>query len=398
MWTIEESLDELEELSRTAGLDVQNTVIQNLDRPHISHYVGKGKLEEIRLYVCDNDITVIVTDDELTPAQHKNLEKTFQAKVLDRTALILEIFAQRAQTYEAQLQVELAQLEYMMPRLTNLWTHLSRQGGGIGSKGPGERQLEVDKRQVRKRMLFIKEKLKKVQQHRQTQRSKRDQIPMLTGAIIGYTNAGKSTLMNRLTSANVLEEDKLFATLDPTTRKFTLPSQETILITDTVGFIQKLPHHLVKAFYSTLEVATVSDFIIHVLDASHPNILGMIKTSQEILKDLDADTKPVLYVLNKWDKVIKPNTVLKSLEAYTPYITISALTDKSFTSLLEGVQDLIAPFMTEFSFNIPYTRMDLVNLLHENGTILEEVFEESIKLRVKINAIIGNKIMGQLSA
>ena len=397
IWSSADSLAELAELSKTAGLTVVSQFSQARTSPHTSFYVGKGKLEEINEFCIQEKIEVLIVDDELTPNQQRTMEEKLKTvKVLDRTRLILDIFAARALTYEAQLQVELAQHEYLLPRLTRMWTHLSRLGGGIGTRGPGEKQLEVDKRQVRKKMSFIKEKLEKVQMQRDIRRSKRHQTPTLSGVIVGYTNAGKSTLMNQLTEASVLVEDKLFATLDPTTRQFKLPNNEEVVLSDTVGFIQKLPHKLINAFYSTLEEVTYADFILHVVDASHPNVIGMIDTSLALIKSLNADHIPQVFVFNKTDAVAKINACKEILKEYQPCVYISALEKKGFTELFQEIIKLIESHQQTIPFHIPYSRMDIVNLLHQHGKIIEQRYEEDIFLNVYINKTKANRIMNML--
>lgn len=398
LWPVHDSLHELSELAKTAGIHVVDSIIQSKPHPDPVSYLGSGKLEEIKTTLQELNINLIIADDELSPTQHKYIEKYFGIKILDRTSLILDIFSQRAQTYEAKLQIELAQLEYLLPRLTRLWTHLSRQGGGIGSRGPGETQLEADKRQITRRISVLKEKLDKVQEHRQTQRSQRKGVPMMTCALIGYTNSGKSTLMNRLTKADVLAENKLFATLDPTSRQFRLPSGEHLILTDTVGFIQKLPHHLVKAFFSTLEEVTQADILLHIIDATHPELERVIKTSHTLIQSLKAESTPTLYVFNKWDAVQKPNQTQKLIEKFQPQIRISTLHDDNFSPFFEAISKLIEPYITTISFNIPYNRMDIVHLLHEHGKVIDEQFGETVTLTVNINKIIGSKILAQLNS
>ena len=395
-WSCMDSLEELKDLADTAGLETVEIVSQARSSVHPKHYIGKGKVEEIKELVEEHCAGVLIADDELSPVQHKHLEAELNIKVLDRTSLILDIFSQRAQTYEAQLQIELAQLEYLLPRLTRLWTHLSRQAGGIGSRGPGETQLESDKRQIRKKITTLKKKLEKVQQHRVTQRKNRGDLPIISVALVGYTNAGKSTLMNRLTKANVLAEDKLFATLDPTSRHFQLDEGDHIVITDTVGFIQKLPHHLVNAFYSTLEEVTHADIILHIIDASHPNLDGILKTSSDIIESLHAKETPMLYVFNKWDAVKKPNTTLASIKDYTPQRCLSVLNDADISPLLHEVQHMINSYKQEMTLRIPYSRMDIMNLLHKYGNVIQTDYESDVLVKVHINRIIGEKIMNQL--
>jgi GTPase len=396
-WPAEDSLNELKELALTAGLTTLQIFIQNREKVDRKTYVGKGKLEEIKDYIEKNDIQVCITDDELGPAQHKHIEATLNIKVLDRTSLILDIFSQRAQTYEAQLQIELAQLNYLLPRLTRLWTHLSRQGGGIGSRGPGETQLESDKQQIGKKVTHLKKKLKKVQQHRHTLRENRKTLPVLTAALIGYTNAGKSTILNKLTNAGVLSEDKLFATLDPTSRQLKLPSHESLMLIDTVGFIQKLPHHLVNAFYSTLEEVTEADILLHVIDASHPQIEAVIETSQALIKSLHAEDTPTLFIFNKWDQVSKPNTISKLIAHLTPQVKISALKTEGLNNLLSGLDDLISDFRQSFVFHIPYSRMDVASLVRDHGELIKEDYQEkAMVLEVIMHSVKGNRIMSLL--
>ncbi|RAP28319.1 GTPase HflX [Candidatus Marinamargulisbacteria bacterium SCGC AG-343-D04] len=391
-----DSLQELNELAKTAHIDIIQSFHQNRSTPSRSSYIGKGKIEEVKLFILKHDITCVITDDELTPAQSKFLEKNLDTKVIDRTGLILEIFAFRAQTYEAKLQVELAQLNYLKPRLTNLWTHLSRLGGGIGTKGPGETQLETDKREISRKISHIQKKLKKIQNDRHVRRKSRSMVPILTGAIIGYTNAGKSTLINRLTQSNLFVEDKLFATLDPTSRQCSFGAHNHVILTDTVGFIQKLPTHLIKAFYSTLEEVTEADFLLHVVDASHPCILEFIQTSSSIIQSLNADKKPILYVFNKWDKVLKKNTMKSLLSDFNPKVFMSATKDNSLDAIHDGVQDLLAPFSKTDTFFIPYDRMDIFNLFQKYGDVHDVVYDKTISIKVTINSIISDKIISSL--
>ena len=396
-WSSQESLTELGELAKTAGLTVTQSISQKRETPHPTFYVGKGKLSELGDVIKEHSIEVLVTDDELSANQQKRLEETLSIKILDRTALILDIFALRAQTREAQLQVEMAQLEYLRPRLTRLWTHLSRLGGGIGTRGPGEKQLEVDKRRLNQRLSHIKRKLTHIESQRQLTRHHRDSIPVMNGAIVGYTNAGKSTLLNQLTQADVLAEDRLFATLDPTTRHLELPSQERVLLTDTVGFIQKLPHQLVSSFRATLEEITQSQFILHVIDASHPNLMGMIHTSNLILEDLNAESIPRLYVFNKADQVKDLRRLKGSTTLPHPHLFISAFRQSDLTLLQHAIVELLKPFHECLSFRIPYSRMDVLALLHDHGHILEEAYEqEGIRIRVDIHQVVGHKIMAML--
>lgn len=394
-WPASDSLDELGELARTAGLIVVEKILQSRSFIDPTWYIGKGKLEELKQIIQEKQIKVCIADDELTPSQQKNLEKELCIKVLDRTSLILDIFAKRALTAEAKLQIELAQLEYMLPRLTRLWTHLSRLGGGVGTKGPGETQLETDKRQIKTRMSLLKKKLKDVQKQRELRREKRKGLPVLSAAIIGYTNAGKSTLMNAITNAGVLSENKLFATLDPTTRKCKFPGLSHFIMTDTVGFIQKLPHHLVNAFYATLEELTYADVILHVIDANHSNINGTISTALTIIKELKADHLPMLFVFNKMDLISKPNAFKKMIAHLQPQLCISAahLNQNEFCN---AVSDLLNQFQEIREFHLPYQRMDLVNILHTQSQIQSIEYLESIHIKALIHPILGDKILNAL--
>lgn len=391
-WSSLDSMNELAELAKTAGLQVSQRLIQKRESPHPKFYVGEGKLEEIKDWIDTYKYTVLVADDELTPAQNKNMETELKIKVIDRTGLILDIFAQNAKTSEAKLQVELAQLEYVLPRLTGMWTHLSRQSGGIGSRGPGEKQLEVDKRQIRHRLETIKEKLEKIKSHRLVLRQNRDNIPAVIGAIVGYTNAGKSTLLNTLTNAGVHTEDKLFATLDPNTKALTLESKETILLTDTVGFIQKLPHQLVSSFQATLEEIKESQFLLHVLDASSPKMMVYYETAQKLLKEIGADHIPQLIVLNKSD-ALKP-TDHPASHFSEPAVLISALKGTGIQDLLFEIQQMREHLQTEMTFKLTYQQMNIVNLLHQHAQIISEKFEENmIEITAKLNTVLADKIM-----
>lgn len=394
---LSESLLECKELAKTAGINAIATLTQSREAPHLKTYIGTGKVQELLTIIKEKNCNLVITDDELSPIQQRNLEKELNVKVLDRTGLILDIFAKRASTFEAKLQVELAQLEYLFPRLTRLWTHLSRQTGGIGTRGPGETQLEVDKRQLKERVSIIKKKLEKVKKQRETRRKNRDKLPLITGAILGYTNAGKSTLLNALTEAGVLAENKLFATLDSTTRNLKLEGHNELTISDTVGFIRKLPHQLVTSFRSTLEEVKNSDFLIHVVDISHPNFEVLIETSNKLLKELGSDNKETIYVFNKMDKVSNPTLLFSKVKKYPNHVFISARKKENLNELKKIIISFLDSFTKTMIFNVPYNKMDVVNLLHKYGKILEENYQESITIKVEINKVIGQKIMGMLT-
>ncbi|MDQ4045372.1 MAG: GTPase HflX, partial [Chloroflexota bacterium] len=343
-WAAQDSLEELARLAETVDVEVAGSVSQKLKAPHPATYVGKGKVEEISDLRESLDYTLVMVDGELSPAQQRNLERALEVKIIDRTALILDVFARRAQTHEGRLQVELAQLEYRLPRLTRMWTHLSRQGvGGVGLRGPGETQLEADRREAQKRISFIKDQLAQVHQHRERYRKRRRQTPISVVSLVGYTNAGKSTLLNTITGAEVLAEDKLFATLDPTTRRIQLPSGREVLLTDTVGFINNLPTQLIAAFRATLEEISEAAVLVHVVDATHPNAAEQVETVNRTLEDLAVDNRPVVFALNKTDRLSAEERerlpeVASSLGVPDDAVGISARTGLGLDSLFEAVE------------------------------------------------------------
>jgi GTP-binding protein HflX len=321
-WQVEENLQELASLARTAGAVVINQFIQERNRLDPAYFIGRGKAEEISNYITFEDIDLVIFDDELSPAQVKNLEDIFQIKVIDRSALILDIFAAHARSREARTQVELAQLNYYLPRLSRQWTHLSRQVGGIGTKGPGETQLETDRRLIHTRIAHLKRDLEKIKSASATQRKRAGDMSKV--ALVGYTNAGKSTLMNALTNAHIHVEDKLFATLDTTVRRLELTPEKTVLISDTVGFIRKLPHHLIASFQTTLAQTIEADILLHIIDISHTFYNDHIEVVHEVLKDLKIDDKPTFLVMNKVDKIDNPDIIQQAKSKYPDAIFISA--------------------------------------------------------------------------
>ncbi len=377
-WEVKDSLEELAQLATTAGATIIGEGFQKLDGPHASTYIGKGKAHEFAEICQMEKVDTVVFDDELTPGQARNLEKIFECKILDRTSLILDIFAQRAQTHEGKLQVELAQLKYLLPRLTRFWTHLSRQKGGIGMRGgEGESQLEVDRRKISERITRLMADLEAVRKKRTVQRAgrKRHQWPL--ASIVGYTNAGKSTLLNSLTGTQVLAEDKLFATLDPTTRRLRLPTNQNVLISDTVGFIRKLPHRLVEAFKATLEEVVEADLLIHVTDLSHPQVDDQIEAVEQVLKEIHADHKPCLMVFNKTDQVPAEGIVEHYLETHQPSVAISAKTKDGFDRFLAELGQQLRPIRSHLKLQIPIAETETMSRLYEVGQVEERVYQES---------------------
>lgn len=370
----EKSLDELEELVATAGAVTVGRVIQNLDQVHPGTYVGKGKLEEIKNLLWETQATGIICDDELTPAQLGNMEDVLDTKVMDRTLIILDIFAARASTNEGKIQVELAQLKYRQSRLVGLGKSLSRLGGGIGTRGPGEKKLEMDRRLIRDRISQLNKELKDVKRHREVTREQRSKNKIPVVAIVGYTNAGKSTLLNKLTGAGVLEEDKLFATLDPTTRNLKLPSKQEVLLTDTVGFIRKLPHHLIEAFRSTLEEAKYADIILHVVDASNPQMDEQMYIVYETLENLEVKNKPIITAFNKQDKV-EGELILKDFKA-DHILRISAKHGNGLEQLQNIIEDVLRSQKVLIEKVYSYADAGKIQMIRKYGELLEEEYRE----------------------
>lgn len=367
----DESLEELAELSATAGGVVVGGGVQKLEAPIAATFIGSGKAHE---FACDckrNEVDTIIFDDELSPAQSRNLEKIFECKILDRTSLILDIFAQRARTREGKLQVELAQLKHLLPRLTRYWSHLSRQKGGIGMRGDGETQLETDRRRVQLRIEKVMGDLETVRKQRAMQRTGRKRSLWPLASIVGYTNAGKSTLLKQLTGASVLVEDKLFATLDPTTRRLRLPSNQNVLLSDTVGFIRKLPHPLVEAFKATLEEVVQADLLVHVVDISHPQALEQIEAVGSVLEELKAAQKPTLMVFNKIDRLVGDGVLNRRLEEFPNAVAISAKDGSGVDTLLAEVGNALRPCRDFLELKVPHEAPKVMARLYEVGQVVE---------------------------
>jgi GTP-binding protein HflX len=387
-WSAEDSLQELAMLADTAGLDVCGSIYQKVTHPYPKFFIGPGKVREVIELRDSLQADLIIFDDELTPGQTNNLEKELNSAVLDRTALILDIFAQHARTHEGRIQVELAQYEYLLPRLRRQWTHLERQagtgggtsaGGVVGLRGPGETQLELDRRLINRRIAWLKEQLADVHRHRELYRKRRRRSGVPVVALVGYTNAGKSTLLNALAGADVLAANQLFATLDPTTRQVMLPGGQQMLLTDTVGFIQKLPTQLVAAFRATLEEISEADLLLHVIDITHPNAQEQAETVEETLADLQVGKQPVLVVLNKVDQmpgVDEPEVATLATDLGMPadYVAVSAQRGWGLDILRARIETMLAQEMVPLQVCIPYNRNDLVALWHERGVIEQEEY------------------------
>ncbi len=382
----EEALEDLEELvflAETAGAEVVHKIYQELPKINSATVIGKGKLQEIKQIVKEDNIKLIIFDDNLSPAQVNNLEKELNIKVTDRSGIILDIFATRAKTNEAKTQVELAQLQYILPRLTRMWTHLSKQYGGIGTRGPGETQIETDRRIIRTRIQTLKEKLLEIEQQKREQRKKRSDIPQF--ALVGYTNAGKSTLMNTITDANVYVENKLFATLDTTVRQFTLPSGQKALISDTVGFIKKLPPNLVASFKSTLMEAIDADVLLHIVDVSHKLFRDQINTVNKTLEELKINEKPTILVFNKVD-LLDDVSIHKALKNEFPdSIFISAQRGINIENLLTLMQEKYNRYNNIFEINLPYSKSDMISLIYESYEVINrQDSDDGMIFKIKI--------------
>lgn len=389
----QDSLAELAELAETAGAQVVGSAIQSRESIHPGTYVGKGKLEELRQLVEELGATGIICDDELSPAQLRNMEDALECKVMDRTLVILDIFAARASTSEGKIQVELAQLKYRLSRLTGLGTSLSRLGGGIGTRGPGEKKLEMDRRLIKSRISQLNRELSQVKLHREVARGQRERSQVKVAAIVGYTNAGKSTLLNYLTHASVLEEDKLFATLDPTTRNLKLDSGQELLVTDTVGFIRKLPHHLIEAFRSTLEEAKYADIIIHVVDSSNPQWEKQMHIVYETLQNLGVSGKKTIALFNKQDKLTHSGFLKDAYADKT--LKISAKTGEGLPKLLEALEEILREGKQLLEGTFPYGKGSQISIIRKYGELLEEDYREN---GIYVKAFVPTELYRNLEA
>jgi GTP-binding protein HflX len=388
------SMEELHELARTAGVEVMDVITQNRDRVDSAWYLGSGKIQEIAQRARELEVDVIIFNDELSPSQTRNLDTVFECKVIDRTQLILDIFAGRAQSREGKIQVELAQYNYLLPRLAGQGKQLSRLGGGIGTRGPGETKLESDRRHIRRRISELKEQLNEIVRTRQLHRERRKKNSVYQIALVGYTNAGKSTLLNRLTSADILQEDKLFATLDPTTRQLALPSGMDVLLTDTVGFIQDLPTALVAAFRSTLEGVKEADLILHVVDSHHPDLEIHMEVVDKVLRDLKAEEIPQLVVFNKAD-LIREGTYLPKVDES---IVISALREEDLQRLLKRIESYVFASFNQMTLKVPVERGDILSLLRREGIEMEQDYDEAdAAYLVKVRVNRENPVYGRIS-
>ena len=387
----QKSLDELKELAATAGAETVGTVIQNREQMHPGTYIGKGKIEELKDLLWELDATGIICDDELSPAQMKNLQDELDTKVMDRTLVILDIFASRASTSEGKIQVELAQLKYRQSRLTGFGTAMSRLGGGIGTRGPGEKKLEMDRRLIKSRIAQLNRELKDVKRHREVTREQRNRNRIPVAAIVGYTNAGKSTLLNSLTGAGILAEDKLFATLDPTTRGLKLPSGQEILLTDTVGFIRKLPHHLIEAFRSTLEEAKYADLILHVVDMANPQMDEQMFIVYETLKNLEVIDKPVITIFNKMDKAGNQQIIRDFHADYT--VKISAKMKDGISELLQTIEAVLREQKVAIENLYSYQEAGKIQLIRKYGELQQEDYrDDGIFVRAFVPVEIYDKV------
>lgn len=390
-WPLPESLAELSSLSKTAGASVVDVMTQARSKPDLKYYIGTGKLDLLKTSVLKNSANLVVFDCELNPSQVRNLEDELGVKVIDRTSLILDIFAQHAHSREGKLQVELAQANYNLTHLAGKGVMMSRLGGGIGTRGPGETKLETDRRVIKSRIAYLRKEIEKIREEREVKRVGRRSALLTTIAIVGYTNAGKSTLLNALTGAHVLTEDKLFATLDPTTRRLKLPGGREVLLTDTVGFIHKLPHQLVEAFHATLEEVAESDILLHVVDSSSGFIDDQINAVYRVLEEIKAISKPMITVFNKTDLNAKVPSKLKS--RLKPSVLVSAAKGEGLNELLLLIEKQLQKTMTLVRFSVPIDQMEAVHIIHEKGEVKSEKYQEdSVLIEARVSEVTANRL------
>jgi len=391
-WPLEARAAELKELARSSGASVAAEILCRKEKPSPDLFIGKGKFEELQQLVSRENANLVIFNNDLTPTQLRNIEKGLDGiRTIDRTQLILDIFARNARSVEGKVQIELAQLEYLLPRLTGKGIHLSRLGGGIGTRGPGEKILEYDRRRIRDQIAKLKRKLEDIEKRRAALRKRRSDAFFTTVAIVGYTNAGKTTLLNQLTDSKKLVANRLFSTLDPVARSYVLPNNQKILFLDTVGFLHNLPHHLVEAFKSTLEEVSTADILLHVLDASSEKIHDEDKAVYKVLKELGAENKIIINVLNKIDLVVNPDRISRLKKDFKNAVTISSLTGVGFPGLIDEISGLLSGLVTDIKIDIPHNRMDLVNMIYENGRVNHrEDKPESVYLEATIPVRLKN--------
>lgn len=395
-WSAEERTTELEELATSSGAEVRGTMIVARDRPSPAYFIGKGKTEEISEICAEKEIDVVIFNNDLTGTQQKNLEEIVNVKIIDRTQLILDIFARRAKSNDGKIQVELAQLLYLMPRLTGRGILLSRLGGGIGTRGPGEQKLEVDRRRIRDRITKLKRDLAKLSLQRATRRKQRTKFSLLTIAIIGYTNCGKSTLLNALTESRVYTRDRLFSTLDPTIRSFILPNNQKVLFVDTVGFLNELPHHLIESFKATLEEVVNADILLHLVDVSYPKAKEMERAVFDVLGELNAADKPVITVLNKIDK-ISDNEIKRFIKEFRDAIAISALKKQNFGELIDRIVLHLNSIVKIYRISLPQNKARLISLIHERGHVLKREYRgDMVYLEAQIPTSLYDRIKKEI--
>lgn len=392
-WPVEEIAKELVELTHSTGAEVAQELIMRRNEPSANLYIGSGKAAEITQLCQEKDINTVIFNNDLSGTQQRNLEEILGIKTIDRTQLILDIFARHAHSPEGKMQVELAQLEYLLPRLAGKGVMLSRLGGGIGTRGPGEQKLETDRRRIRKRIDKLRQDISIVSSHRKTVRKKRREMSMPTVALVGYTNAGKSTLLNALVGAHQVVRDSLFTTLDTLSKRLVLPNHQVVVLSDTVGFLHKLPHHLIEAFKATLEEVIEADLWLHILDVSHPNLYKLNEAVYSVLKELQADGRPVITVLNKIDKLADKDWLLRLKNDFPNSVAISALNKENLQELLAAISRQFSQLISELEVDLPLDRMDLVNLIHEEGQVKEIKYSaKSVHIHARVNSVTANKI------